>query len=100
MEALLREAYETAASQNGGKVAHAGVAMLEMYKKGGIMDVYDDDLYHPSYYGSLLIAYTLFAEIFEIDPREISYNGNIGYAFASTFKEVAYNAAFGEDSGE
>ena len=94
MEKGLRAAYETIAEETGGKVIYAGSAMLDIYTNQNI-EVYDADLYHPSAYGSALIAYTIFGAIFEGDPRELPYNVAGGNYVSSLLKEAAYKASVG-----
>lgn len=99
MEMKLRAAYTAIAEETGGKVAHAGLAMLDVHQNyGSAINLYKSDLYHPSIYGSTLAAYTLFAEIFNYDVRTVNYNGAVEAANATILKEAAYNATFGDNS--
>lgn len=97
MEMKLRAAYTAIAEETGGKVVHAGVAMLDVHKNTDI-NVYNDDGFHPSREGSMLVAYTMLAEIFGVDPRTIDYNGSLSEEVATQLKEAAYRAAFEDNS--
>ena len=97
MEMKLRAAYTAIAEETGGKVAHAGVAMLDVHTNTSI-NLYNDDLFHPSLEGSTLVAYTLFAEIFGVDPRGVNFNGTVSAQTATILKEAAYKATLEENN--
>ena len=58
MHALLKKAYETAASEHGAILVYAGDRLHEAYRAG--MDTYSDDGGHPSELGSEIIANAFF----------------------------------------
>ena len=95
MEMKLRAAYTAIADEVGAKVALVGVAMLDVHTNETI-DLYRSDLFHPSKYGSALAAYTLFATIFNEDPRALSFNCRLGAPIGKILKDAAYSAAFSE----
>ena len=97
MEMQLRAAYTAIGEELGIDVAYAGVAMLDAYKNQGL-SVYDPDLHHSSVIGSTVTAFTIFSHIFNIDPRTVSYKGNLQDSVAQKVKESAYKATFGDHS--
>ena len=97
-EMKLRAAYTAIAEETGGKVAHAGVAMLDVHTSQSSINLYNADLFHPSLEGSTLVAYTLFAEIFGVDPRGVNFNGTVSAQTAAILKEAAYKATLEENN--
>ena len=98
MELLLRAAYDAIADELDAKVAHVGIAMYDLHLNDSFEpDVYDSDLYHPSKYGSIAAAWTIFASIFEIDPDEVDFDCGIDGEHLEIIKEAAYFAAFYPD---
>jgi hypothetical protein len=95
MEMKLRAAYTAIAEEVGAEVILAGVSMLDIHTQGKI-EVYKDDLFHPSVKGSVLVAYTIFAKVFMEDPRALAYTCGVGKATSATMKEAAYKAVFEE----
>ena len=74
-------------------VAYAGLAMYDVYTQGGI-ELYDDDLTHPSYAGSYLAAMTIFAKIFQVDPTTVAYDGQLDASVAAVLRQAAKDAVF------
>ena len=95
MEMKLRAAYTAIAEEVGAEVILAGVAMLDIHTQGKI-EVYKDDLFHPSAKGSALVAYTIFAKVFMHDPRTVAYTCGVGKTTSAAMKEAAYKAVFEE----
>jgi hypothetical protein len=95
MEMKLRAAYTAIAEEVGAEVILAGVAMLDIHTQGKI-EVYKDDLFHPSPKGSALVAYTIFAKVFMHDPRTVKYTCGVGESNSAAMKEAAYKAVFEE----
>ncbi len=96
MEMKLRAAYTAIAEEVGAEVILAGVAMLDIHTQGKI-EVYRDDLFHPSAQGSALVAYTIFGKIFMEDARNVKYNCGMSAENAAAMKEAAYKAVFGDN---
>jgi len=74
-------------------VAFVGLAFYDIYTNTEI-EIYDDDLYHPIYTGSYLAAATLFAKIFNVDPTNTDYVGDLSDSTAGTLREAAKRAVF------
>lgn len=98
MEMKLRAAYSAIADEVGAKVVYAGIAMLDVHTNNPAINVYRDDLFHPSAIGSSVVAYTFYATLFGEDPRAVSFNCNLPATTAKILKEAAYEAAFGDNS--
>ena len=75
-------------------VAYVGLAFFDIYTNNPRIELYDADLYHPAYEGSYLVAATLFAKIFGVDPTTVDYNGEVRDAYAKALKEAARKAVF------
>jgi hypothetical protein len=75
-------------------VAYAGLAFFDVYTNAPRIELYDDDLYHPVYNGSYLIAATIFARIFGVDPTTVAYDGSMRPNYAEVLREAAKNAVF------
>ncbi len=97
MEMKLRAAYTAIAEEVGASVSLVGTAMLDVHTNNTSFDVYNSDLFHPSVYGSTVAAFTLFASIFNEDPREVEFNGSVSSESASIIKEAAYKAVFNDN---
>jgi len=93
MEMKLRAAYTAIGEELGLDVAYSGTAMLDVYKNS-TLNVYDPDLHHSSKLGSTVSAYTIFAQIFGVDPRTVSYRGTLTESEAKIVREAAYKATF------
>ena len=89
----LAAAYTAIGEELDINVAYAGLAMFDVYTQGGI-ELYNEDLTHPSYAGSYLAAMTIFAEIFRVDPTTIDYNGTLDASVAAVLKQAAKDAVF------
>ena len=89
----LAAAYTAIGEELDIDVAYAGLAMFDVYTQGGI-ELYNEDLTHPSYAGSYLAAMTIFAEIFRVDPTTIDYNGTLDASVAAVLKQAAKDAVF------
>ena len=75
-------------------VAYVGLAFYDIYTNTNI-EIYDDDLYHPIYNGSYLVAATIFAKIFGVDPTTVYYAGDLVDAAAIVNLPIAAkNAVF------
>ncbi|MBQ4108475.1 MAG: hypothetical protein IJC80_03635, partial [Clostridia bacterium] len=88
-------AYNAIAEELDIPIVFAGLAFYDVYNNSSI-EIYDDDLYHPIYSGSYLVAATIFADIFNMDPREIDFDGNgtISRETAKELRKAAYRAVF------
>lgn len=87
-------AYEAIGAELGVDVANVGRAFYDVYTTNERLDIYADDLTHPSYTGSYLAAMTIFAEITGVDPTTINYKGERSGAAAKLLKEAARKAVF------
>lgn len=75
-------------------VAHAGLAFRDICVHAPEIELYDADLAHPSYTGSYLVAVTLCAKMFGVDPTAVDYSVRIPDAEAPVLKEAARKAVF------
>lgn len=94
MAKKLSDAYLEAGKEVNAKIIHAGIAMLDVYlNHKEEIELYQNDLYHPSYDGSALVAYTMLATMFDVDIREVDYD-DIGSRWKNDIiKQAAYDAA-------
>lgn len=88
-------AYEALASELAVDVAHVGLAFYDVYTEGAKgLDIYGEDLTHPSYKGSYLAALTIFAKITGVDPTTVEFRGDCPTAVAKMLREAARKAVF------
>ena len=88
-------AYEAIANELGIEVAHTGLAFRDIDSNSeSDIELYFEDLAHPSYSGSYLAAITILSKIFKIDPTAITFDGELEKAKADLLKQAAYKAVF------
>ena len=75
-------------------VAHVGLAFYDVYTNQSSIELYNADKSHPSYAGSYLAAACLFAKIFNIDPTNFSFVGDLSATNANILCEAARKAVF------
>lgn len=93
MAKKLSDAYLEAGKEVNAKIIHAGIAMLDVYlNHKQEIELYQPDLYHPSYDGSVLVGYTMLATMFDVDIRDIEFD--IGSRWKNDILiQAAYDAA-------
>ncbi len=69
MTQMLASAYMKAADALGAEVSSVGVSFQKVVEMAPEIDLYDSDLYHPSYLGSCLAALTHYYTIFGEYPK-------------------------------
>ena len=90
----LAAAYQAIGNELNIPVAHVGLAFYDVYTHQTSTNLYNSDKTHPSSSGSYLAAVTLFAKIFECDPTEITFRGNISANNAKILRQAAKDAVF------
>ncbi len=68
----LAEAYGKVAEELGARISPVGFAFSKVYRGNPEIELYKEDLYHPSYIGSCLIALTHYETLFGEKPGETS----------------------------
>ena len=61
-----------------------------------LLDLYDEDLTHPSRAGTYLAALCHFATVMGEDPVTVTFNGGLSAAEATVLKQVASDVIFGK----
>ena len=89
----LARAYQAIGDELNIAVAHAGLAFFDVYTNTNI-ELYDADMTHPSYAGSYLAAATLFAKIFNAEPKSEYFSGLLDEEVAQTLCNAAKSAVF------
>ncbi len=75
-------------------VSHVGTAFFDVYNNhGDIIDLYNSDNYHPSLFGSYLIAYVHYATVYGRSPVGMDV---FGYQYEGILQQAAHDAVFGE----
>ena len=70
--------------------------MLDVYvNHKDDIELYQPDLYHPSYEGSTLVAYTMLSTIFGVDVRNVDYSSG-SRVRDKIMKQAAYDAAIAQ----
>lgn len=95
MTLLIAAAYEAIAAELEMEVAHVGYAFREVYLKDvDGLDIYHEDLTHPSVSGSYLAAMTIFAKLTGMDPITVDQSCSLPEAHTRIMKEAARRAVF------
>lgn len=89
----LAAAYATIGAELQIPVCHAGIAFLDINTNTQI-DLYNADKSHPSYLGSYLVAMTLLAGIFGVDPETAPFKGPVTEEEDSALRKAAAKAVF------
>jgi len=87
MTDLLQSAYEKAALKFDAPVSPVGVNFLKVSKADPSVNLYDDDMTHPSYLGSCLAAMTHFYTLFGYLPEKTDSLA-LNEGVVSAFKKV------------
>lgn len=91
----LAAAYEAIGKELGVDVAYVGLAFYDVYTNNEKeINLYDDDLTHPSYAGSYLAALTIFSKIFGETPDAVTFKGSLSDSAIATLKAAAKKAVF------
>ncbi len=92
MQDALYEAYTQAGADNGCDVALVGVA-FGLLRDNSSVNLYNDDLTHPSVEGSYLAGLVMFGTIFDIDVTNATYIASgISDATATLLQSTAQTA--------
>ncbi len=87
----LKSAYCSVGEKLNCKIAHVGSAFTDIYKNTDI-DLYKEDLFHPSKSGSILAAWVIFSTIFGISPENVNFDCTISKEESDILKSAAKNA--------
>lgn len=91
---LTAAAYQAIGAELEIDVAYAGLAFYDVYTNNTDINLYNDDLTHPSEMGSYLAAMTIFAKATGVDPTTVDYSANLSEDDAEILKEAARKAVF------
>lgn len=94
MEELLREAYQQCGEELSLPVTNVGEAFTYVYENHPNISLYGSDDKHQSYAGAFLSSCVHVANMFNVDVREATFNGNLDEATAKVLKETAYKVVF------
>ncbi len=90
----LAAAYQAIGNELEIPVAYAGLAFYDVYTNAPGVEIYDSDMTHASYEGSYLVAATLFAKIFGVDPTTVTYMVRLTEEEKIILQEAARKAVF------
>lgn len=99
MTAQLAEEYTRAGNENNALVIPAGLAFAKSVTQRPTLNLYVDDLRHPSMAGTYLAACTVYASLFGKSPVGLSYTAGLDAATARFLQGVAWDTVqeyFGE----
>ena len=94
MEELIRNAYHKCGEELSLPVSDIGEAFTYVYENHQNISLYGSDDKHQSYEGAYLSSCVHVANMFKVDVREVSFNGNLDEATARILKETAYKVVF------
>ena len=89
----LAAAYEHIGKELDIPVIFVGLAFRDVYMNSAI-ELYNDDLSHPSANGSYLAGMALFSGIFKVLPMDIAFSGNLTKEDADTVRKAVTTAVF------
>lgn len=75
MDSVLQSNYLKMGKQNDSEVAPVGAVWRELRSSSKSIDLYHSDESHPSFMGSMAIAYTFYTTIFRKSPYDASFIG-------------------------
>ena len=86
--------YQAIAEELNIPVCHVGTAFYDVYTNySNIINLYDADNYHPSDYGTYLIAYTFYAAVFGRSPVGLKV---FNVPYEDILQQAAFDATFGK----
>ena len=94
MEELIRDAYHKCGEELSLPVSNVGEAFTYVFENYSNINLYISDEKHPSYAGAYLSSCVQVANMFNVDVREVSFNGILDEAMANILKETAYKVVF------
>ena len=94
MEELIRDAYHKCGEELSLPVSNVGEAFTYVFENYSNINLYISDEKHPSYAGAYLSSCVRVANMFNVDVREVSFNGILDEAMANILKETAYKVVF------
>lgn len=89
MYALLHESYSAAARKFGLRVSPVGAAFERVRRERPDIELYANDLTHPSPEGSYLAACVHYAAVIGASPENAAYCGDIDAGIAEYMRQVA-----------
>ena len=89
MEGKLRAAAFAIGEELGVPVIYAGAAFSRVNSDAPFVNLYADDLKHPSRAGSILVAYTICGSVFGEDPLAVPYTGGLDPDVAAALRAAA-----------
>jgi hypothetical protein len=96
MQAGLRKAYQTVATQNGGRMAPVGDAWETALASHPAIPLFAGDGSHPAEHGSYLAACVFYAALTGNSPEGLSFwPAAVSAADAAALQKVAKQAALG-----
>jgi len=91
----LAAAYTAIGKELDVDIAYAGLAFYDVYTNNEkAVNLYDDDLTHPSYAGTYLAALTIFSKIFGESPDNVTFKSSLTDSVISILKAAAKKAVF------
>ena len=90
----VKDGYNNVAKKTGATVAPVGTSFMRLINQNSKINLYANDKYHPSKYGSFLAACTIYDTIYQERSSKSSYNGGLSSKYAKTLKSTADAVCF------
>lgn len=90
----LAAGYQAISDELNIPVAHVGLAFYDVYTAENEIELYDADKTHPSYAGSYLAASALFSVMFDADPTDIEFEGELSQGDKEILLAAAKRAVY------
>jgi len=94
MAEKLADSYKKAAKASNGRLAPVGKAFMTLSEDHPEIELYNPDGSHPSYEGSYLAALIMLAVIFDRDPEDCTFTGELEESRARILRKAAKDAVF------
>jgi len=96
MARYVAAAYEAISEETGYTNSPVGSAFFDVYTNHPEIDIYHEDLTHPSPTGSYLVALCHYATLFGRSPIGVKYTNGLDAETALILQTAAHNAVYGE----
>ena len=94
MAEKLADSYKKATKASNGRLAPVGKAFMTLSEDHPEIELYNPDGSHPSYEGSYLAALIMLAVIFDMDPEDCTFTGELEESRARILRKAAKDAVF------
>lgn len=89
MQTRMAQNYMAIADELNARLAPAGIAFMRCYAQHPEIELWDEDLSHPSQAGTYLAACVFYATLYEQSPEGLDYLGELDQQTAQILQQIA-----------